>query len=104
MDYGAHPNSLQVGGRDALYRAFRQADRRLPGQDRRRLSRQLQPRLDVEGWRLANQLGQDTAIPMLLGRLVQELHQVALNNHGANADANIIIRDIEARSATRIAK
>ena len=54
--------------------------------------------------RLANQLGQDTAIPMLLGRLVQELHQVALNNHGANADSNIIIRDVEARSATRIAK
>jgi 3-hydroxyisobutyrate dehydrogenase len=54
--------------------------------------------------RLANQLGQDTAIPMLLGRLVQELHQVALNNHGPNADSNIIIRDIEARSATRIAK
>ena len=54
--------------------------------------------------RLANQLGQDTAIPMLLGRLVQELHQVALNNHGPNADANIIIRDFEARSATRIAK
>jgi 3-hydroxyisobutyrate dehydrogenase-like beta-hydroxyacid dehydrogenase len=54
--------------------------------------------------RLANQLGQDTAIPMLLGRLVQELHQVALNNHGPNADSNIIIRDVEARSATRIAK
>jgi 3-hydroxyisobutyrate dehydrogenase len=54
--------------------------------------------------RLANQLGQDTAIPMLLGRLVQELHQVALNNHGPDADANIIIRDFEARSGIRITK
>jgi 3-hydroxyisobutyrate dehydrogenase len=54
--------------------------------------------------RLANQLGQDTAIPMLLGRLVQELHQVALNNHGPNADANIIIRDFEARSGVRVTK
>jgi 3-hydroxyisobutyrate dehydrogenase len=54
--------------------------------------------------RLANQLGQDTGVPMLLGRLVQELHQTALNSHGASADANILIRDFEARSATRITK
>jgi 3-hydroxyisobutyrate dehydrogenase len=54
--------------------------------------------------RLANQLGQDTGVPMLLGRLVQELHQVALNHHGAGADANILIRDFETRSGTRITK
>jgi len=54
--------------------------------------------------RLANQLGQDTGVPMLLGRLVQELHQVSLNRHGAGADSNIIIRDFEARSDIRIAK
>ena len=53
---------------------------------------------------LANKLGQDTAVPMLLGRLVQELHQVAMNAHGASADANIIIRDFEARSGTRITR
>ena len=54
--------------------------------------------------RLANQLGHDTGIPMLLGGVVQELHQVALNNHGLGADANIIIRDFEARSGIRITK
>jgi len=54
--------------------------------------------------RLANQLGQDTGVPMLIGRLVQELHQVALNTHGPSSDANIIIRDFEARSGTRITK
>jgi 3-hydroxyisobutyrate dehydrogenase len=54
--------------------------------------------------RLANQLGQDTGVPMLLGRLVQELHQMALLSHGAQADSNILIRDFEARSATRITK
>jgi 3-hydroxyisobutyrate dehydrogenase len=54
--------------------------------------------------RLANQLGQDTGVPMLLGRLVQELHQLALLSHGAQADANILIRDFEARSATRVTK
>jgi 3-hydroxyisobutyrate dehydrogenase len=53
---------------------------------------------------LATQLGRDTAVPMLLGRLVEELHQIAMNTHGAGADANIIIRDFEARSGTRITK
>lgn len=53
---------------------------------------------------LANKLGQDTAVPMLLGRLVQELHQLAMIAHGPSADANIILRDFEARSATRITK
>jgi 3-hydroxyisobutyrate dehydrogenase len=54
--------------------------------------------------RLANQLGRDTGVPMLLGRLVEELHQIAMNGHGGSADANIIIRDFEARSGTRITK
>ncbi len=54
--------------------------------------------------RLANQLGQDTGVAMLLGRLVQELHQLAIINHGAAADANILIRDFEARSDIRITK
>lgn len=54
--------------------------------------------------RLANQLAQDTGVPMLLGRLVQELHLHALNVHGASADSNMLIRDFEAYSGTRIAK
>lgn len=54
--------------------------------------------------RLATQLGRDTGVPMLLGRLVEELHQVAMLNHGGNADSNILIRDFEARSHTRITK
>lgn len=53
---------------------------------------------------LAAQLGRDTGVPMLLGRIVEELHQIAINNHGASADANIIIRDFEARSGARITK
>lgn len=53
---------------------------------------------------LATQLGRDTAVPMLLGRIVEELHQIAVNNHGAGADANIIIRDFETRGGTRITK
>jgi 3-hydroxyisobutyrate dehydrogenase len=54
--------------------------------------------------RLANQLAQDTGVPMLLGRLVQELHLHCLNTHGPNADSNMLIRDFEAFSGTRIAK
>ena len=54
--------------------------------------------------RLATQLGRETGVPMLLGRLVEELHNVAMVAHGSGADANILIRDFEARSATRITK
>ena len=54
--------------------------------------------------RLATKLGSDTGVPVLIGRIVEELHQIALNNHGAGADSNIIIRDFEARSGTRITK
>ena len=35
--------------------------------------------------RLAAQLGRDTGVPMLIGRIVEELHNVAMNNHGAGA-------------------
>lgn len=54
--------------------------------------------------RLATQLGRDTGVPMLLGRIVEELHQVAMVAHGGAADANILIRDFEARAATKITK
>jgi 3-hydroxyisobutyrate dehydrogenase len=54
--------------------------------------------------RLATQLGRDTGVPMLLGRIVEELHQVAMVAHGASADSNIIIRDFEARAATKVTK
>ena len=54
--------------------------------------------------RLANQLGRDTGVPMILGRIVEELHNVAMNNHGAGACSNILIRDFEQRAKTRITK
>jgi len=54
--------------------------------------------------RLANQLGRDTGVPMILGRIVEELHNVAMNNHGAEACSNILIRDFEQRAKTRITK
>lgn len=54
--------------------------------------------------RLANQLGRDTGVPMILGRIVEELHNVAMNNHGAGACSNILIKDFEQRSKTKITK
>lgn len=54
--------------------------------------------------RLANQLGRDTGVPMILGRVVEELHNVALNNHGPAACSNILIRDFEQRAKTRVTK
>lgn len=54
--------------------------------------------------RLANQLGRDTGVPMLLGRIVEELHGVAMNNHGPQACSNIIAKDFEARAKTRFTK
>lgn len=54
--------------------------------------------------RLANQLGRDTGVPMIIGRIVEELHNVAMNNHGPAACSNILIRDFEQRSKTRITK
>jgi 3-hydroxyisobutyrate dehydrogenase len=54
--------------------------------------------------RLATQLGRDTGVPMLLGRIVEELHNVAMNNHGPQACSNIIVRDFEQRANTRITK
>ena len=54
--------------------------------------------------RLGNELGKNTGVPMLLGRLVEELHNIAMVEHGGNVDANIIIRDFEARSKAKITK
>lgn len=54
--------------------------------------------------RLANQLGRDTGVPMILGRVVEELHNVALNNHGSNACSNILIKDFEQRAKTKVTK
>lgn len=54
--------------------------------------------------RLANQLGRDTGVPMILGRVVEELHNVAMNNHGPAACSNILIKDFEQRSKTKITK
>lgn len=54
--------------------------------------------------RLANQLGQDTGVPMILGRIVEELHNVAINNHGAGACSNILIKDFEQRAKVKITK
>ena len=54
--------------------------------------------------RLANQLGRDTGVPMILGRIVEELHNVAMNNHGPAACSNILIKDFEQRAKTKITK
>ncbi len=54
--------------------------------------------------RLAAQLGRDTGVPMLIGRIVEELHNVAMNNHGGAACSNIIIKDFEQRAKTRVTK
>ena len=54
--------------------------------------------------RLANQLGRDTGVPMILGRIVEELHNVAMNNHGPDACSNILIKDFEQRAKTRVTK
>lgn len=54
--------------------------------------------------RLANQLGRDTGVPMIIGRIVEELHNVAMNNHGPAACSNILIKDFEQRARTRITK
>jgi len=54
--------------------------------------------------RLGNELGKNTGVPMLLGRLVEELHNIAMVEHGGNVDANIIIRDFEARAKAKITK
>lgn len=54
--------------------------------------------------RLAAQLGRDTGVPMIIGRIIEELHNVAMNNHGGNACSNIIIKDFEQRAKTRVTK
>lgn len=54
--------------------------------------------------RLACQLGRDTGVPMIIGRVVEELHNIAMNNHGAQACSNILIRDFEQRARTRVTK
>jgi 3-hydroxyisobutyrate dehydrogenase len=54
--------------------------------------------------RLANQLGRDTGVPMIIGRVVEELHNVAMNNHGPQSCSNIIVKDFEDRAKTRITK
>ena len=41
---------------------------------------------------------------MIIGRIVEELHNVAMNNHGGKACSNIIIKDFEQRAKTRITK
>ena len=54
--------------------------------------------------RLACQLGRDTGVPMILGRIVEELHNVAMNNHGGDACSNILIKDFEQRAKTKVTK
>ena len=54
--------------------------------------------------RLAAQLGRDTGVPMIIGRIIEELHNVAMNNHGGKACSNIIIKDFEQRAKTRVTK
>jgi len=52
--------------------------------------------------RLATQLGVDSASPMLISNLVREIFQTALNDLGAQADVNMLIRLLEKQSQVMV--
>jgi len=52
--------------------------------------------------RLATQLGVDSAAPMPLAGLVRETFQAALNEHGAEADVNELIKTVERLAQVQI--
>ena len=53
--------------------------------------------------RLATKLGVDTETPTRLGDMVREIFQTAVNEHGADADINQLIRVYEKEAGTGIA-
>ncbi len=52
--------------------------------------------------RLATQLGLDSGAPMLISNLVREIFQTAINEFGAEADVNMLIRGFENRANTKV--
>ncbi len=51
---------------------------------------------------IATQLGRDSATPMLLGNLVREILQTAINRNGADADINTLIEVYERAAGTKV--
>lgn len=51
---------------------------------------------------IATQIGHDSATPMLLGNLVREIYQTAINANGADADINTLIEYFEKAAKTRV--
>lgn len=52
--------------------------------------------------KLATQMGTESASPMPLGGLVREILQAATNEHGAEADVNMLIRSSERAAQTKV--
>ncbi len=51
---------------------------------------------------IATQLGRDSATPMLVGNLVREILQTAINRNGADADINTLIEYFENAANTKV--
>ena len=51
---------------------------------------------------IATQLGRESATPMLLGNLVREIYQTAINENGADADINTLIEYYEKAAKTKV--
>jgi len=51
---------------------------------------------------IATELGRDSATPMLLGNLVREIYQTAINANGADADINTLIEYYEKAAKTKV--
>ncbi len=51
---------------------------------------------------IATQLGHDSATPMMIGNLVREILQTAINANGADADINTLIEVYERAAGTKV--
>lgn len=51
---------------------------------------------------IATQLGRESATPMLLGNLVREIYQTAINQNGADADINTLVEFYERAANTKV--
>jgi len=51
---------------------------------------------------IATQLARDSATPMLIGNLVREIFQTAINANGADADINTLVQLFEDAAKTRV--
>ncbi len=51
---------------------------------------------------IATRLGHESATPMLIGNLVREIYQTAINENGADADINTLIEYYEKAAKTKV--